>query len=159
MTWEWPLRTSLGLSWSKFHRIIVSSEDPDANWVPSSCILRHRTQSPCPINVFLQYPDATSQSLSVLSLDALNKKSPLGRKATSDTLCSCPWRVSTQVYCERSHKRIVKSLEDEAMSFPLGANATEFTVPVWPFKARSNWPLSKSQRRIDPSSELVARIL
>ncbi len=60
------------------------------------------------------YPVAVSQILIVLSREDEIKKSPFGVNLTHDTVCSCPCRVLTHVYVEKSHNLIVRSFEHDA---------------------------------------------
>lgn len=110
------------------------------------------TQSSCPVYVFLQKPVEISQSLIVLSREALNKKSPPGENSTHDILCSCPISVLKQLYCLSSQIFIDKSYQTslrqkytddaDARYFPVESNATLFMLPEWPFRVRSKVPYS-----------------
>ena len=64
-----------------------------------------------------------------------------------------------QMYYAKSQILIVRSLEDDAMYLPWESNEIELTVPMWPFSGLSSCPVSKSQSLMEPSSELVARML
>lgn len=85
----------------------VWSLEHEASREPSVEMRTIRTHSRWPLYVFTQYPVVTSQALMVLSRLPENTRSPLGAKATEDTLWSWPCMVLMHSYvCWKSHSFI-----------------------------------------------------
>mmetsp|Transcript_4153 Transcript_4153/g.9985 ORF Transcript_4153/g.9985 Transcript_4153/m.9985 type:complete len:204 (-) Transcript_4153:419-1030(-) len=136
---------SIRQSPSRDHRRIEASFPVDTNPSPGISASA-RTQSVCPVNVFVH--TLLSHSLIVLSADP-ERMAPFSSARTDHTACSCPFRVAVHWRVLRSHTRTVLSHEADT-NCPVAVMARLQTVRVCPFKTPTM--LSPSQMLITGST-------
>jgi len=66
----------------------------------------------------------------------------VGMNDNAEIVWSCPLKVRTHVYVEKSHSLILRSEDEDARCDPVGVNDRECTVLVCPLRVRTYSPLS-----------------
>ena len=138
--------------------LIVLSQLPEANVLPSGLNATEVTRIECPASVNMHLPVAASQSLTVLSSLPEARCFPSGLNATEVTRSECPASVPMHLPVAASQSLTVLSSLPEARRFPSGLNATEVTRIECPASVPMLLPVATSQSLIVVSQQPAAKI-